>query len=593
MNYTINYYLFFNYKEIGDLEILVTLDLIVNLKLLGPMKKIIFIIVLVLMAFSRYKLVAQPAGYTYAKQITIDNTKVAATQTNFPVLINIIGDANLKSIGNGGNVQNINGYDIIFTSGCNTVLKYQIEKYDPVAGSLTVWVNIPSLSSTVNTLLGMYYGNASIVTDPSTPTVWDANYMGVWHYNNGVLDGTSNARNLTDNSTSNSPASKIGDGRSLGNSTNILSSAAGKFLQLPNSLFTGISNFTFEGWVYLNRDATSWERIFDFGQNSTINFFFTPSDASGSPASTRARITTGGGGSEQGPIIANPTANTGAWIHWSVVKDNTANTLTVYKNGASYGSAGSVTLNPSNMEVSTSNYFGKSNYGADHYIDAQFDEFRISSTNRPASWIATAYNNQNSPSTFYSISSQVMASTFCSVLPIELINFNVHCVNNHQVLKWTTMSESNNNYFLIEHSSNGIDWLILDTLDGAGNSLSMLNYEYTDTSACNDVSFNYYRFKQVDYNGAYIYSSILDSDCCNQQNNVVTIYPNPSTGLLKIIHGKEFIQLTIIDTLGQVIYQGSGDIKEIDLTHLAEGSYVISIDILKGESFKKKWAIIK
>ena len=56
------------------------------------------------------------------------------------------------------------------------------------------------------------------------------------------------------------------------------------------------------------------------------------------------------------------------------------------------------------MWTRASNYIGKSHRAGDSYFDGKFDEFRLSSTARSADWIATEYANQNSPSTFFTIS---------------------------------------------------------------------------------------------------------------------------------------------------------------------------------------------
>src|SRR5256885_1976991 len=65
-----------------------------------------FFCLLVPMMFPAKHLCAQLTGYSYGKTITIQSSQVAGTQTNFPVLVNITTDNNLKSTGNGGHVQN-------------------------------------------------------------------------------------------------------------------------------------------------------------------------------------------------------------------------------------------------------------------------------------------------------------------------------------------------------------------------------------------------------------------------------------------------------------------------------------------------------
>src|SRR5262249_49667263 len=131
---------------------------------------------------------AQGNGYTYRRTITIDHTKVPNTdQSNFPVLISGTYSF-LKTVGNGGNVQNANGYDVIFTldSTCGTKLNHEVETYNASTGAVNYWVKVPTLSHTSDTTVYLCYGNASISTDQSNKSaVWDANYKGVWHLPNG------------------------------------------------------------------------------------------------------------------------------------------------------------------------------------------------------------------------------------------------------------------------------------------------------------------------------------------------------------------------------------------------------------------------
>jgi len=124
-----------------------------------------------------------PNSYAYRRAITIDHTKVPNTdQTNFPVLVSGTYSY-LATTANGGNVQNANGYDVIFTTdtGCATKLNHEVETYTATSGAVNYWVKVPLLSHTSDTTIYVCYGNASITTDQSNRTaVWDANYNGHW-----------------------------------------------------------------------------------------------------------------------------------------------------------------------------------------------------------------------------------------------------------------------------------------------------------------------------------------------------------------------------------------------------------------------------
>jgi hypothetical protein len=95
--------------------------------------------------------------WMFRKEITINNAQVSGTLTNFPVLINI-ADPNLAS-----NAQS-SGNDIMFTAwDGKTPLNYEIEHYTSSTGSLQAWVEIPTLYSTPNDVIYMYYGNQNII----------------------------------------------------------------------------------------------------------------------------------------------------------------------------------------------------------------------------------------------------------------------------------------------------------------------------------------------------------------------------------------------------------------------------------------------
>lgn len=145
----------------------------------------------------------QGSAYAHRRTITIDHTKVPNTdQSNFPVLISGTYSY-LATIANGGNVQNANGYDVIFTSdaGCATKLDHEVETYTATTGAVTYWVRVPLLSHTNDTTIYLCYGNPAITTEQSNKTgVWDSNFKAVYHLNDQaanttVFDSTVNGSN--------------------------------------------------------------------------------------------------------------------------------------------------------------------------------------------------------------------------------------------------------------------------------------------------------------------------------------------------------------------------------------------------------------
>jgi hypothetical protein len=84
-------------------------------------------------------------------------------------------------------------------------------------------------------------------------------------------------------------------------------------------------------------------------------------------------------------------------------------------------------------------------------------------------------------------------------LPIELVSFEGELVDNQVQLKWTTLTEINNDYFTLERSEDAVNFNTLSTVVGNGSTINRHNYTYIDISPIEGVS--YYRLKQTDYDG--------------------------------------------------------------------------------------------
>lgn len=87
----------------------------------------------------------------------------------------------------------------------------------------------------------------------------------------------------------------------------------------------------------------------------------------------------------------------------------------------------------------------------------------------------------------------------CPTLPIELLSFNVNNTDNKNTIVWSTATETNNNYFIIERSTDADVWETISTVNGNTNSNTITTYHFIDESYTNTL--NYYRLSQVDLNG--------------------------------------------------------------------------------------------
>lgn len=113
-------------------------------------------------------------------------------------------------------------------------------------------------------------------------------------------------------------------------------------------------------------------------------------------------------------------------------------------------------------------------------------------------------------------------SADCSiVLPIELSMFTGENVNDVNKLEWVTNAEMNNDYFQVERSSDGSTWNSIGTIDGMGTTQETQRYSLNDVTYANTM--NYYRLKQVDFNGTISYSNRISIDNLNEPREIVRV----------------------------------------------------------------------
>jgi hypothetical protein len=157
-----------------------------------------------------------------------------------------------------------------------------------------------------------------------------------------------------------------------------------------------------------------------------------------------------------------------------------------------------------------------------------------------------------------------------SPLPIELLDFEVKQVDENVQVTWTTASEINNDYFIVERSENGVDFEPIHFQNGAGNSNQVLNYEFIDQQALSGVS--YYRLKQVDYNGDFTYSEIKQVEFIQELE--LKVFPNPSNGVVNI-EVQQHGLLSLYSVSGQLVMQVENyeSVLRLDLAHLPKGVY--------------------
>ena len=139
-------------------------------------------------------------------------------------------------------------------------------------------------------------------------------------------------------------------------------------------------------------------------------------------------------------------------------------------------------------------------------------------------------------------------------LPVELIAFDVTCQQSKVVINWSTATEINNDYFVIEKSADAVNFFEVTTIYGAGNSNTLLDYSYIDKN--NSSGVNYYRLKQVDFDGTTTYSQLISmSDCNNEGDLNIQLYPNPAVNNVTLhVQEPTNTQISILNDIGQEVF---------------------------------------
>ena len=357
-----------------------------------------FLILCLLLLFSG-GLFAQPSGYEYRKIITLNSSQISGStdHVNFPVMIKLT-EADLKSTTNGGGVVNPSGYDILFTqSDSTTLLKHELQNYAASTGDLLCWVNLPTLSPTVDDTIYIYYGKTSIYTDPSDTLTWNSNYLGVWHLED--LTDAAGAYTLTDHNTAANSSGYLGTAREFdGDGDDLEELKAASYLD-------GLDSISVSLWVKADAVGTDKGLIYSDDPDGSDRRLMIRQDAAGEKGGGTNVYRTSlivGTNNKQRHESSNGSATTNWQYLTMTYADGVATNF--YIDGTLDTPSWSNTKSGSTTK-SDKLLIGKgSKDGATSSWDGLIDEVRISDVALSADWISTEYINMTTPGTFITVS---------------------------------------------------------------------------------------------------------------------------------------------------------------------------------------------
>ncbi len=181
-------------------------------------------------------------------------------------------------------------------------------------------------------------------------------------------------------------------------------------------------------------------------------------------------------------------------------------------------------------------------------------------------------------------------------LPVVWLSFNAERKNSDALLTWTTASEQNCSHFEVErsmsHDANTNNYIKIGEVKGSGTTNQQNQYRFTDYSVQHKGTC-YYRIKQVDFNGDYIYSRTVAVDF-GSTSPVIKFYPNPSSEFFTLdVAGdcKTILSLVVANSRGQIVAEHNAFSFPFRFGHnLTAGSYVVTITT---ESQTMQFKVIK
>ena len=172
-------------------------------------------------------------------------------------------------------------------------------------------------------------------------------------------------------------------------------------------------------------------------------------------------------------------------------------------------------------------------------------------------------------------------------LPVTLVSFNAQrSVNGFNELEWVTTSETNNDYFEIQKSTDAKAFTTIGNVNGAGDSKETNRYHFTDESPGPGAA--YYRLNQLDYDGTATLSRIVAVQNGNEAADPA-VYPNPSQHVIEVAtnDGSVVAGLKVLDLNGKILLEKQ-DSNQLDLSALTRGEYIVEFKTNAGSLVRKK-----
>lgn len=354
---------------------------------------ILFAIAILTVTPTVYAIDWYDSDWQYAKSITINSTQVDSTLTDFPLLIDIT-DTNLTD------VAQADCDDVIFVDSTNsTKYAHEIERCTLSSNDkMTAWVKIPSISSSVDTELFMYYGNSTMTSQENVTGTWNSDFQAVWHLHDDFLDSTANSVDGTNSGTTNASI-RIADSQGFDGVNDYIRTGTSADLN-----FTRTDAFTMSLWGWAD-PGTSYDDI--ISKQLSDGSYRGWSLNWGGGGTIRFNLIDSGGGTIS---VETPVQyDSGAIHNIFATYDGSSNGsgVKIYVGGVQVSADVDVDTLTGDTTVSAKPTLGqKDGLQSGFYMEGGLDEVRVATGVKSDDWIKAEYNNQKASSTFITVGSQ-------------------------------------------------------------------------------------------------------------------------------------------------------------------------------------------
>src|ERR1035437_416173 len=186
----------------------------------------------------------------------------------------------------------------------------------------------------------------------------------------------------------------------------------------------------------------------------------------------------------------------------------------------------------------------------------------------------------------YQLEPRYYATDFPAPVPVELISLSASVSGKSVIINWSTATEKNNMGFEIQRSSDKSSFVKIGYVNGSGTTTELKRYSFADNNVL--TAKNYYRLKQMDYDGSYKYSSVIEAEIgAISSFSLDQNYPNPfnpSTQIKYSLMSNSNVKITIFNALGESVKELANEVQQsgvhimnFNAAGLSSGIYFYSI----------------